>query len=230
MTVSEIIKAVRWCIDEESNDVNLDSDDKDDVYMDNIIRAKISDALRWACTNAPGVMLSGSDNDLSSGLLKDYTFTLNGEHYNGTWDKEHNIGCISMPDADNFIRVLRIRGSGWHRAIITPEEEDSEKSLQMFDNTAEGTVERPIAVIVRQNCVKFLVQPASEKVEITVVVSPSSVSESDASDTNVVVPENIKGGFLYYLAYLLLSAYDDTKASAMYNIATQQLGITEKSK
>ncbi len=230
MTVAEIIKAVRWCIDEETNNASINTDEKDDVYMDNIIKAKISDALRWACTNAPGVMLSGSDNDLASGILKDYTFTLNGENYDGTWDEDHNIGCISMPSDDNFIRVLRIRGNGWHRAIITPEEEDSDMSLQMFDSSAEGTKERPIAIIVRQNRVKFLVQPATDKVEITVVVSPSSVSESDTSDTNVVVPENIKGGFVYYLSFLLLSAYEDSKATAMYNIALQQLGITEKSK
>ena len=36
--------------------------------------------------------------------------------------------------------------------------------------------------------------------------------------------------FIYYLAFLLLSAYDDTKATQMYTIALQQLGVSQTSK
>ena len=45
MKVEDIIKAVRWCIDEESNNFSSITDEKDDLYMDNIIKAKINDAL-----------------------------------------------------------------------------------------------------------------------------------------------------------------------------------------
>ena len=44
MKVDEIIKQVRWCIDEETSGTSFITDDKDDVYMENIIRAKIPDA------------------------------------------------------------------------------------------------------------------------------------------------------------------------------------------
>ena len=47
MKVEDIIKAVRWCIDEESNNFSSITDEKDDLYMDNIIKAKINDALHW---------------------------------------------------------------------------------------------------------------------------------------------------------------------------------------
>lgn len=40
MKVEDIIKAVRWCIDEESNNFSSITDEKDDLYMDNIIKAK----------------------------------------------------------------------------------------------------------------------------------------------------------------------------------------------
>ena len=39
MKVEDIIKAVRWCIDEESNNFSSITDEKDDLYMDNIIKA-----------------------------------------------------------------------------------------------------------------------------------------------------------------------------------------------
>lgn len=230
MQIGEIIKAVRWCIDEESNNSSSITDEKDDVYMDNIIKAKITDALRWVCANAPAKMLSGSDNDLANGILKDYTFVKNGENYNALWNKEHGIGCIAIPSGDNFVRILRIRGSNWHRAILVPETEDSDTSLQMFNETACGTPDRPIAVIVRQNNVKFLVQPASDNIEMTVAVSPSPISQTESTDTNVVVPENIKGGFIYYLSFLLLSAYEDSRANLMYDIALQQLGLNNQQK
>ena len=45
-----------------------------------------------------------------------------------------------------------------------------------------------------------------------------------------VLPFRLKNAFIYYLAFLLLSAYDDTKATQMYTIALQQLGVSQTSK
>ena len=61
MKVEDIIKAVRWCIDEESNNTSEITDEKDDLYMDNIIKSKINDALHWiAITAASSPVLSDS--------------------------------------------------------------------------------------------------------------------------------------------------------------------------
>ena len=64
MTVDEIIKQVRFCIDEESNNTSSLADvidEKDDSYMDNIIKAKIPDALHWiAVTATSSAVLSNS--------------------------------------------------------------------------------------------------------------------------------------------------------------------------
>ena len=62
MSIEEIIKAVRWCIDEESNNTSEITDEKDDLYMDNIIKSKINDALHWiAITAASSSVLSVSE-------------------------------------------------------------------------------------------------------------------------------------------------------------------------
>ena len=71
MTVGDIIKAVRWCIDEESvnaaniNDASawdFDGSKTDTGFENNIIRYKIPAALRWVCLYAPAEQLSGSSS------------------------------------------------------------------------------------------------------------------------------------------------------------------------
>lgn len=224
MSVDEIIKAVRFCIDEESNNTSLLNDEKDDVYMDNIIKAKIPDALYWVGILSPSqslVMPNGSDDM----FIKDYNTkekTAEGLQYDSNWDKKNGIGCITFPK-ENPIRLIRLRGDDWHKAIREPYEEDSDESLYMYNASAKGTVERPIAVIVRGNPTRLLVQPNSNSFDLTFARYVSM--EGSSAEDDIQVPDSVRSSFTYYLSYLLLSAYDDSKATQMYNIAVQQLGI-----
>lgn len=231
MKVSEIIKAVRWCIDEETNNTSEMADvidEKDDSYMDNIIKAKINDALRWVCVTAPSSLLLGGDSDNgTSALTKDYVFTSGGEGYNQGWNDTFGIGMITIPSDVSFLKFLRVRGSDWYRAILSPVDEDSEEELTMFNETSKGTYDRPQASVVLGTPMRLLVQPASDNIEVTVAYSPTDNSQDLEDDTDVEIPAKVRGAFIYYIAYLLLSAYDDTKAEKMYSIALQQLGATQ---
>lgn len=229
MTVEEIINQVRWCIDEESNnssDLSEAIDDKDDSYMDNIIKAKISDALRWVCMNAPEQMLLSGSSDNASSIGKNYTFSNGDSWYNQYWREDLEIGIVKLPSDVSVIRMLRVRGANWHRAVLKPVEEDSDEELAMFDESARGTLDRPQVAIMRTSPIKLMIQPATSSVEVTLASSPSSTTNI-SKDTNIDVQDSTRGAFIYYLAFLLLSAYDDTKASVMYSIALQQLGITQ---
>ncbi len=251
MTVLEIIKAVRWCVDEESNLLGDLSDDvlsaltsgidnKGDLYMNNIIRDKIAAATNWIAVTAPSQSL-GYSSDADGVFIKNYTATKKKNdtdesdamtdeddsvlEYNADWDATNGIGCITFP-SDNPVRLLRLRGKDWHKAISVPYEEDADESLYMYDETAKGTIDRPIAVIVRSSPTQLLVQPASDEFSLTFVKTISV--ENDSSD--IPIPESLKSAFIYYLAFLLLSAFDDSKANQMYTIALQQLGATTSSK
>lgn len=234
MTVTEIIKAVRWCIDEESDNNSSMADvidEKDDSYMDNIIKSNISCALRWVCVTAPSSLLLDSSayaSNPTSSLVKTYTFKSGDSGYDTTWNSSLGIGKITISSA-NWIRPLRIRGDDWYKAIMTPVEEDSEEELAMFDTCTMGTKDRPQAAIIRGSSLGLLVQPSSNTIEVTVICSPS-VSSTIAGDADISIPESVTSSFLYYLAFLLLSAYDDTRANQMYAIALQQLGISQQSK
>lgn len=221
MKVSEIIKEVRWRIDEESgnlSDMAEVIDEKDDSYMDNIIKAKINDALHWVAVTA-----SSSAALVDSKKIGTSSATLQVQDY----DTQKSIGVVTMDANTEVINISRIRGKGWFKAV-TPIEDTQDEAVMMFDETAFGTIDRPQAAIMRENPLKILLQPKPTEAVISYVGVPKNVSTSDSTD--VTIPDRLKNAFIYYLAFLLLSAYDDTKATQMYTIALQQLGVSQTSK
>lgn len=218
MKVEDIIKAVRWCIDEESNNTSEITDEKDDLYMDNIIKSKINDALHWiAITAASSPVLSDSKKvDATT------TSTIKVESF----DETRGIGAITMPSDTEVINISRVRGKGWFKAV-TPVEDTDDEALMMFDDTAKGTADRPLATIMRENPICILLQPIPDNAVISFVGVPKNVSIT-SDTTDVAIPDKLSNAFIYYLAFLLLSAYDDTKANQMYTIALQQLGVSTK--
>jgi hypothetical protein len=218
MKIEDIIKQVRWCIDEESNNTSAITDENDDTYMDNIIKSKINDALHWiAITAASSPVLADSKKvDATT------TSMVKVEEY----DTEKGIGIITMPSDTEVINISRVRGKGWFKAV-TPVEDTDDEALMMFDESAMGTADRPQATIIRENPIRILLQPKPEEAVISFVGVPKNVSIS-SSDTDIAIPDKLSNAFIYYLAFLLLSAYNDTKATQMYTIAMQQLGVSTK--
>lgn len=218
MKIEDIIKQVRWCIDEESNNTSEITDEKDDTYMDNIIKSKINDALHWiAITAASSPVLADSKKvDATT------TSTVKVEEY----DTEKGIGIITMPSNTEIINISRVRGKGWFKAV-TPVEDTDDEALMMFDESAMGTADRPQAAIMRENPIQILLQPKPTEVVVSFVGVPKNVDVSSEA-TDVAIPDKLSNSFIYYLAFLLLSAYNDNKATHMYTIALQQLGVSTK--
>ena len=232
MKVSDIIKEVRWRIDEETNNTSEITDDKDDLYMGNIIEANIPDALHWiAVTATSSSALSGSTTTTkkeSAPSTASTTTTIQVEAYEGSDD----IGVLTMLNSVSVFNINRVRAKGWHKAVVPVEDTDDE-ALMMFDDTAKGTFDRPLAAIMRVNPLKVLIQPKPSddgSVTISYVGVPTDLTTSDDGEKTVDISETFKGAFIHYLAFLLLSAYNDTKASQMYTIALQQLGVSQTSK
>lgn len=217
MKVEDIIKQVRWCIDEESNNTSAITDEKDDTYMDNIIKSKINDALHWIAITAASSSVFAESKDTSTESSK-----ISVEDYDAT----KNIGIITMDENTEIISISRVRGKEWFKAVIPVEDTDNE-AYMMFDESAMGTADRPQAAIMRENPIKILLQPKPTKAVVSFVGVPKSVDASKES-TDVAIPDKLQNAFIYYLAFLLLSAYNDNKATHMYTIALQQLGVNTK--
>lgn len=228
MKVDEIIKQVRWCIDEETSGTSYITDDKDDVYMENIIRAKIPDALHWIAITASASSVLSSSSSTQKNASSDVASTTATMTVT-SFDGHEDIGVITMPSSVSVFNINRVRGKGWHKAVI-PIEDTSDEALMMFDDTSKGTIDRPQAAIMRVKPLQVLVQPmpSDGTISVSYVGVPTDVTNgSGEEDDSVEISDNFRGAFIYYLAFLLLSAYDDSKANQMYSIALQQLGANQ---
>ena len=217
MKIEDIIKQVRWCIDEESNNTSAITDEKDDLYMDNIIKSKINDALHWIAITAASSSVFAESKKTSDTSLK-----ISVDDYEAT----KNIGIITMDENTEIISISRVRGKEWFKAVIPVEDTDNE-AYMMFDESAMGTADRPQATIMRENPIKILLQPKPTEAVVSFVGVPKNVDVSSET-TDVAITDKLKNAFIYYLAFLLLSAYNDNKATHMYTIALQQLGVNAK--
>ena len=228
MNVDEIIKQVRFCIDEESNNTSSLADvidEKDDSYMDNIIKAKIPDALHWIAVTATSSAVLSNSKETSKKADSSNPSTSTDMEVKA-FEGSDTIGIVEMPSNISVFNINRVRATGWHKAVV-PVEDTSDDALLMFDETAMGTIDRPQAAIMRTTPLKLLVQPKAETVTVSYVGVPTGTSEGTDGKQNVDISDNFKSSFIYYLAFLLLSAYDDSKANQMYNIALQMLGANQ---
>lgn len=229
MKVDEIIKQVRWCIDEETSGTSYITDDKDDVYMENIIRAKIPDALHWIAITASASSVLSSSSSTQKNASSDVASTTTTMTVT-SFDDNEDIGVITMPSSVSVFNINRVRGKGWHKAVV-PVEDTSDEALMMFDETSKGTIDRPQAAIMRVKPLQVLVQPmpSDGTVSVSYVGVPTDITKGSGEEEgdSVEISDNFRGAFIYYLAFLLLSAYDDSKANQMYSIALQQLGANQ---
>lgn len=226
MLVSKIIENVRWCIDEEDSNPSslayVSVLGSDSALMDNIIKAKIPDALRWICLYAPSELMSSTGDAPASG-----TIDLIVEE---TLPPSHNL----LTPSQTLLKVVRVKGSNWHRAILGDSllKEDSDEYLQLRDtNGAEATNDRPQAALINTKQKKVEVWPTSNNqftLTYAKALSNSDMQALTTITTNVNIPVLVETSFIYYLAYLVLSAYGDPRREIMMEIAMQNIGKGQK--
>jgi hypothetical protein len=218
MTIKSIIDNVRWVLDEEKGQPDYET-----VYMDNIIKSRINDALRWIIYNADTSLLDGSDTNDGTGCI------IQEELPSTSATKATLDGAyVRMPS--DFVRLVRVKVTGWARAIHEPIAEDSEQYLMQSDAVAKADKTRPQAAIVSTlpNKIELFPTPLEgDKVEITYAVTPGEIDTSASEDTSFGIPPKLKTAFIYYLAYLVMIAYDDnSKANSMLATAKMNAGIS----
>lgn len=240
MNIDDIVSRVRKAIDEEAvdNASFTNASAGDSAKMDNIIKASIGTALHWVCLNASTELLNGSDETTSgstptpidTGIMHDVDFSNNDIEEIA----DHNAGRVSL--GADFIRLARVRVTGWHRAIKVPILEDSEEYLQLYDtNGATATADRPQAALIEKSIKQIEVWPCAkttDHVYVTYVsyVEPKGLNSSgtEPSDpaqiTKYALPPRAIGSIIYYIAFLVLSAYGDARAARMLEIAMMNIG------
>lgn len=241
MKVEDIVKSVRLCIDEEADNGSslADAGLNDESKMDSIIKDKIGDALRWVCLFAPADMLGGSDEvetgtttEVPTGVLVDVTSDDTGFDIDQIDD--YDAGVITLDS--NFIKLARVRVEGWHRAVRVPISEDSDEYLQLYDsNGATATADRPQAALIEKSQRQLEVWPweDTKSVCLTYVANcePKAITTGSGTSLEITayaLPPRARTAIIYYLAFLLCSAYGDARAARMLEIARMSLGTADR--
>ena len=229
MKVKDIIKQVRWSVDEESG-----YGDFEDTYFDNIVKAKIGASLRWCALYADLALSSSKDSGSSDVTFgTDYTIPVTGSSSGSSPSGVQYDGVKTLTLPGTALKVNRVRVSSWSKGVSTLISEDSGEYLMQSDATSYATTDRPVAALIQTNPLKVELFPTPSKgdtIEISIVNDPVSGSEYDSEttdETDINVPSKLRGAFIYYLAYLVMCAHtDSTKASMMLTIAKQQIAAS----
>lgn len=215
MTLGELVKSVKYAINEECVSSSL----RDDSYAENewkVILHAARHTVSWLARTAPVEFLDGENNY----FMKDYT------------PDAYSNGKMTLPY--DFVRLARVRLSGWHKAVSTPISEDSQEYLELADDVACATIDRPVAALVMSHPKKLEVFPATTTWvtgdEMTIIVEPDSLKTALAStltaenlNIDLHIPPKAESLFVYYTAYLVLRAYRDSEASKMLEVVKTYL-------
>lgn len=208
---TEMAKAVRVAIDMNKGDEPLFAEgDTDTLTLDEIIMAKLADAVRMVETEAPSTMLESGHNF--------------GEH--DTYIGEDGKGFIILPD--DFMRLIAFRMSDWGRTVF----EAISDSDPLYSRQSSkwkgicGNPGRPVCAIVRRSEGKVLE-----------FYSCSDSSATVTQATYVPIPKiDINGGIdvaeacyraaVYRAASLALASLGDQLSATMLEISKSLLNNT----
>lgn len=212
-SVSEIIEAVKICIDEIGlNDAEFETG-QDNMEMETIIRSKIIDALRFINGNAdwslvdPDTVLDSQSPDVSI--------------------DENLVGIVRLPQ--DFMRLCYARFSTWPLYLSSEQLiywNDTEYAT-LSDKYSTGTWERPKMAMTLHPARTLQMYKAKSKddaVEIGILTEPSVTTDDDGEEIIHVCPKLLQA-LIYYISGLTLLTYKDEHADSMFNQALTLAGI-----
>lgn len=204
----EMARAVKVAIDMNRGDEPLIMEgDTDTLTLDEIIYAKLADAVRMVEMEAPLTMLE-SGHDF-------------GEH--DTYIGEDGKGFIILPD--DFMRLISFRMSDWTRTIYEAiTESDPQYALQSsrFKGIC-GNPEKPVVAVVRRSEGKVLEFYSCRDNAATVAQATYLPIPKIDRDGGIDVAEDCYRAAVYRAASLALASVGDQLSTSMLEISKSYL-------
>lgn len=201
-------RAVKVAIDMNRGDEPLIMEgDTDTLTLDEIIYAKLADAVRMVEMEAPLTMLE-SGHDF-------------GEH--DTYIGEDGKGFIILPN--DFIRLISFRMSDWTRTIYEAiTESDPQYALQSsrFKGIC-GNPEKPVVAVVRRSEGKVLEFYSCRDNAATVAQATYLPIPKIDRDGGIDVAEDCYRAAVYRAASLALASVGDQLSTSMLEISKSYL-------
>lgn len=205
---SDIVSAVRECMDESGvNEAELIGG-ADDGNMLSTIKSKIADAMRYIFLSA--------DTSLLEPTLKTETAT--------------SGGVYSMELPDDFLRLCMISVSGWSHPVFKVIPYDSKEYASLKNAYITGRPDNPKVALSftdsggsAKKCLELYSLPEGESL-IKMYYMPEPSATSKSGEDYYDIPEKVYRGVVYYTAGLTLLTYKDDHASNLMALAVQMVG------
>ena len=209
MTVQaeEMARAVRVAIDMNKGDEPLIMEgDTDTLSLDEIIMAKLADAVRLVEMEAPATMLE-SGHDFGDNIFIG----------------EDGKGFVILPE--DFMRLISFRMSDWKRTVFEAiSETDPQYALQSSKwKGICGNPEKPVCAIVRRGEGKVLeFYSCNDNTAIVTQATYVPIPRIDI-DGGIDVAENCYRAAIYRAASLALASVGDQLSTTMLEISKSLL-------
>lgn len=204
---TEMAKAVRVAIDMNKGDEPLFVEgDTDTLTLDEIIMAKLADAVRLVETEAPATMLE-SGHDFGDNIFIG----------------EDGKGFVILPG--DFMRLVAFRMSDWKRTVFEAiSENDPQYALQSSKwKGICGNPEKPVCAIVRRSEGKVLEFYSCADNTATVTQATYVPIPKIDMDGGIDVAENCYRAAVYRAASLALASVGDQLSTTMLEISKSLL-------
>lgn len=207
----EMARAVRVAIDQNrASERLLLEEDADTLSLDEIIYAKLADAVRLVETEAPRHLLEAG-HDLIEANDKDFFMGEDGK------------GFVVLPD--DFMRLISFRMSDWKRTVFEPiTEEDPRYALQSSRwKGICGNPEKPVAAIVNRSEGLVLEFYSCDDRKATVAQATYLPYPRIDREGGIDVSERCYRAAVYRAASLALASVGDELATTMLEISRSLL-------
>lgn len=206
--LDEIAKDVRIAIDQNmSSDTLIGFDDVDTLSLNDIIRSKITDAVKRIHSMAPVHLLDGGNN------FGDAIY----------W-KELESGWCLLPE--NFMRLVVFQMDDWERAVyhaISEDDAEYKKQSSRFKGI-RGTPQKPVcAIAIRPEgrALEFYSCKSENAMVSRAVYLPYPVIDED---DGIEICERCYQAVVYTIASLVLTTYGNADLSkALSDLAKSAL-------
>nr|DAU56140.1 MAG TPA: hypothetical protein [Caudoviricetes sp.] len=206
--LDEIAKDVRIAIDQNmSSDTLIGFGDVDTLSLNDIIRSKITDAVKRIHSTAPAYLLDGGNN------FGDAIY----------W-KELESGWCLLPE--NFMRLVVFQMDDWERAVyhaISEDDAEYKKQSSRFKGI-RGTPQKPVcAIAIRPEgrALEFYSCKSENAMVSRAVYLPYPVIDED---DGIEICERCYQAVVYTIASLVLTTYGNADLSkALSDLAKSAL-------
>lgn len=206
--LDEIAKDVRIAIDQNmSSDTLIGFEDVDTLSLNDIIRSKVTDAVKRIHSTAPAYLLDGGNN------FGDALY----------W-KELESGWCLLPE--DFMRLVVFQMDDWERAVyhaISEDDVEYKKQSSRFKGI-RGTPQRPVcAIAIRPEgrALEFYSCKSEDAMVSRAVYLPYPVIDED---DGIEICERCYQAVVYTIASLVLTTYGNADLSkALSDLAKSTL-------